>query len=239
MSHTLDETKFSKPLIYMLIGSAFILALSLGIRHGFGLYLVPMSHEFGWSHQVFSLAIAIQNLLWGAVQPFTGALADKYGSKKVVAIGGVLYCIGLLLMSVSSEAWLLNISAGLIIGMALSATSFSVLLSTVGRAAHPSKRGMAMGIASAAGSFGQFIMLPTTLLLIKHTGWSSALVISAILVALCVPLAWMLKAPMYVDPHAKPMSNAPSMSFKQILKIAFSHKPFLFFFACSFCSTCD
>ena len=238
MSHTLDETKFSKPLMYMLIGSAFILALSLGIRHGFGLYLVPMSHEFGWSHQVFSLAIAIQNLLWGAVQPFTGALADKYGSKKVVAIGGVLYCIGLLLMSVSSEAWLLNISAGLIIGMALSATSFSVLLSAVGRAAHPSKRGMAMGIASAAGSFGQFIMLPTTLLLIKHTGWSSALVISAILVALCVPLAWMLKAPMYVDPHAKPMSNAPSMSFKQILKIAFSHKPFLFlalgFLVCGF-----
>ena len=238
MSHTLDETKFSKPLIYMLIGSAFILALSLGIRHGFGLYLVPMSHEFGWSHQVFSLAIAIQNLLWGAVQPFTGALADKYGSKKVVAIGGVLYCIGLLLMSVSSEAWLLNISAGLIIGMALSATSFSVLLSAVGRAAHPSKRGMAMGIASAAGSFGQFIMLPTTLLLIKHTGWSSALVISAILVALCVPLAWMLKAPMYVDPHAKPMSNAQSMSFKQILKIAFSHKPFLFlalgFLVCGF-----
>ena len=238
MSHTLDETKFSKPLIYMLIGSAFILALSLGIRHGFGLYLVPMSHEFGWSHQVFSLAIAIQNLLWGAVQPFTGALADKYGSKKVVAIGGVLYCIGLLLMSVSSEAWLLNISAGLIIGMALSATSFSVLLSAVGRAAHPSKRGMAMGIASAAGSFGQFIMLPTTLLLIKHTGWSSALVIRAILVALCVPLAWMLKAPMYVDPHAKPMSNAPSMSFKQILKIAFSHKPFLFlalgFLVCGF-----
>ena len=238
MSHTLDETKFSKPLIYMLIGSAFILALSLGIRHGFGLYLVPMSHEFGWSHQVFSLAIAIQNLLWGAVQPFTGALADKYGSKKVVAIGGVLYCIGLLLMSVSSEAWLLNISAGLIIGMALSATSFSVLLSAVGRAAHPSKRGMAMGIASAAGSFGQFIMLPTTLLLIKHTGWSSALVISAILVALCVPLAWMLKAPMYVDPHAKPMSNAPSMSFKQILKIAFSHKPFLWlglgFLVCGF-----
>ena len=171
MSVTQDETRFSKPLIYMLIGSAFILALSLGIRHGFGLYLVPMSHEFGWSHQVFSLAIAFQNLLWGAVQPFTGALADKYGSKKVVAVGGVLYCIGLGLMSISSSIWLLDLSAGLIIGMALSATSFSVLLSAVGRAAHPSKRGMAMGIASAAGSFGQFIMLPTTLLLIKHFGW--------------------------------------------------------------------
>ena len=238
MTHTLDETKFSKPLIYMLIGSALILALSLGVRHGFGLYLVPMSHDFGWSHQVFSLAIAIQNLFWGAVQPFTGALADKYGSKKVVACGGILYCIGLLLMSVSSNAWLLNMSAGLIIGMALSATSFSVLLSAVGRAAHPSKRGMAMGIASAAGSFGQFIMLPTTLLLIKNTGWSSALVISAIMIALIVPLAWMLKASAYQNPQAVSTPTAPSMTFKQILKIAFSHKPFLFlalgFLVCGF-----
>lgn len=238
MSRSLDDTQFSKSLIYMLIGSAFILALSLGIRHGFGLYLVPMSHEFGWSHQVFSLAIASQNLLWGAVQPFTGALADKYGSKIVVAVGGVLYCIGLLLMSISSQAWMLNLSAGLIIGLALSATSFSVLLSAVGRAAHPSKRSMAMGIASAAGSFGQFIMLPTTLLMIKSVGWSAALIISAILVALVVPLAWMLKAPAYVAPKAVTQSTQANLSFKQILKIAFTHKPFLFlalgFLVCGF-----
>lgn len=238
MSRSLDDTQFSKSLIYMLIGSAFILALSLGIRHGFGLYLVPMSHEFGWSHQVFSLAIATQNLLWGAVQPFTGALADKYGSKIVVAVGGVLYCIGLLLMSISSQAWMLNLSAGLIIGLALSATSFSVLLSAVGRAAHPSKRSMAMGIASAAGSFGQFIMLPTTLLMIKSVGWSAALIISAILVALIVPLAWMLKAPAYVAPKAVTQPTQANLSFKQILKIAFTHKPFLFlalgFLVCGF-----
>ncbi|AXY57317.1 MFS transporter [Acinetobacter chinensis] len=238
MTASQDDTRFSKPLIYMLIGSAFILALSLGIRHGFGLYLVPMSHEFSWNHQVFSLAIAMQNLLWGAVQPFTGALADKYGSKIVVAVGGALYTIGLLLMSVSSSAWLLDLSAGLIIGMALSATSFSVLLSAVGRAAHPSRRGMAMGIASAAGSFGQFIMLPTTLLLIKNFGWSSALVISAILAALIIPLAWMLKAPMYTDSNSKQVSHKPALSFKQILKIAFSHKPFIWlalgFLVCGF-----
>lgn len=238
MSVLHDDTRFSKPLIYMLIGSAFILALSLGVRHGFGLYLVPISHEFGWSHQVFSLAIAMQNLLWGAVQPFTGALADKYGSKKIVAIGGVLYVIGLLLMSVSSNILLLDFSVSLIIGLALSATSFSVLLSAVGRAAHPSKRSMAMGIASAAGSFGQFIMLPTTLLLIKNFGWSSALVITAILVALIVPLAWVLKAPMYVAPNAVKQAAQPNLSFKQILKIAFNHRPFLWlafgFLVCGF-----
>ncbi|ATZ62998.1 MULTISPECIES: MFS transporter [Acinetobacter] len=238
MSALQDDTRFSKPLIYMLIGSAFILALSLGVRHGFGLYLVPMSHEFNWSHQVFSLAIAMQNLLWGAVQPFTGALADKYGSKKVVAVGGVLYTIGLLLMSVSSNALLLDLSVGLIIGLALSATSFSVLLSAVGRAAHPSKRSMAMGIASAAGSFGQFIMLPTTLLLIKNFGWSSALVITAVLVVLIIPLAWMLKAPMYTPPNAVKQALKPSLTFKQILNIAFHHKPFLWlafgFLVCGF-----
>lgn len=232
----MSETRFSKPLIYMLIGSAIILALSLGVRHGFGLYLVPMSDEFGWGHNVFSLAIAMQNLIWGAAQPFTGALADKYGSKIVVAVGGVLYTIGLLLMAVSSTGWLLNLSVGLILGLALSATSFSVLLSAVGRAAPPEKRSLAMGIASAAGSFGQFIMLPSTLLLLQNFGWSAALVVSAILIAIIVPLAWMLKAPAFVVPNTS--TNQVQLSFKDILVIAKNHKPFWFlslgFLVCGF-----
>ena len=232
----MSETRFSKPLIYMLIGSAIILALSLGVRHGFGLYLVPMSDEFGWGHNVFSLAIAMQNLIWGAAQPFTGALADKYGSKIVVAVGGVLYTIGLLLMGVSSTGWLLNLSVGLILGLALSATSFSVLLSAVGRAAPPEKRSLAMGIASAAGSFGQFIMLPSTLLLLQNFGWSAALVVSAILIAMIVPLAWMLKAPAFVVPNTS--TNQVQLSFKDILVIAKNHKPFWFlslgFLVCGF-----
>ncbi|RAZ05042.1 MFS transporter [Acinetobacter sp. SM1B] len=232
----MSETHFSKPLIYMLIGSAIILALSLGVRHGFGLYLVPMSDEFGWGHNVFSLAIAMQNLIWGAAQPFTGALADKYGSKIVVAVGGVLYTIGLLLMAVSSTGWLLNLSVGLILGLALSATSFSVLLSAVGRAAPPEKRSLAMGIASAAGSFGQFIMLPSTLLLLQNFGWSAALVVSALLIAMIIPLAWMLKAPAFVVPNAS--TNQVQLSFKDILVIAKNHKPFWFlslgFLVCGF-----
>ncbi|MGE8684260.1 MAG: MFS transporter [Acinetobacter sp.] len=233
----MSDARFSKPLIYMLIGSAIILALSLGVRHAFGLYLVPMSTEFGWGHNVFSLAIAMQNLIWGAVQPITGAFADKYGSKVVVAVGGLLYTIGLLLMAVSSTGMLLNLSAGLILGLALSATSFPVLLSAVGRAAHPDKRSLAMGIASAAGSFGQFIMLPSTLLLLQKFGWSSALVVSAILIALIIPLAWMLKAPMYVAANTPP-STQPALGFKDILKLAWQHKPFWFlslgFFVCGF-----
>ncbi|CAM2817814.1 MFS transporter [Acinetobacter celticus] len=234
----MTDSRFSKPLIYMLIGSAIILALSLGVRHAFGLYLVPMSHEFGWGHNVFSLAIAMQNLIWGAVQPITGAFADKYGSKVVVAVGGLLYSLGLLLMAVSSTGWMLNLSVGLILGLALSATSFPVLLSAVGRAAPPEKRSMAMGIASAAGSFGQFIMLPSTLLLLQSFGWSAALVVSAILVALIVPLAWMLKAPMYVAPNAHSAESKPNLGFKDVLIIVKNHKPFWFlalgFLVCGF-----
>lgn len=234
----MSDTRFSKPLIYMLIGSALILALSLGVRHAFGLYLVPMSHEFGWGHNVFSLAIAMQNLVWGAVQPITGAFADKYGSKIVVAVGGALYSLGLLLMAFSSTGLMLNLSVGLILGLALSATSFPVLLSAVGRAAHPDKRSLAMGIASAAGSFGQFIMLPSTLLLLQNIGWSAALVVSSILIALIIPLAWMLKAPMYVAPHSSAQINKTSLSFKQILVIVKNHQPFWFlalgFFVCGF-----
>ena len=234
----MSDTRFSKALIYMLMGSAIILALSLGVRHAFGLYLVPMSHEFGWGHNVFSLAIAMQNLIWGAVQPITGAFADKYGSKIVVAAGGALYALGLLLMAVSSTGWLLNLSAGLILGLALSATSFPILLSAVGRASHPSKRSLAMGIASAAGSFGQFIMLPTTLLLLQNLGWKGALVVSAILMTLLIPLAWTLKAPMYTDPNAATTKPQPALTFKQILVIAKNHKPFWFlslgFFVCGF-----
>ncbi len=236
----MSETRFSKPLVVMLIGTAIILALSLGVRHAFGLYLVPMSHEFGWGHQVFSLAIAMQNLIWGAVQPITGAFADKYGSKVVVAVGGALYTLGLLLMAVSSSAMLLNLSLGLILGLALSATSFPVLLSAVGRAAHPEKRSLAMGIASAAGSFAQFIMLPSTLLLLKNFGWSAALVVSAILIALIVPLAWMLKAPMYQAPQSvhTHQPTPQNLGFKDILSIAAKHKPFwwlaLGFFVCGF-----
>ena len=233
----MSNAQFSKPLIYMLIGSAIILALSLGVRHAFGLYLVPMSHEFGWGYNVFSLAIAMQNLIWGAVQPITGAFADKYGSKIVVAVGGALYALGLLLMAVSSTGLLLNLSVGLILGLALSATSFPVLLSAVGRAAPPEKRSLAMGIASAAGSFGQFIMLPSTLLLLQSVGWSGALIVSAILIVLIVPFAWMLKAPMYQNPNASSVSQ-PALGFKQVLVIAKNHKPFWFlalgFFVCGF-----
>ncbi|WP_410016994.1 MFS transporter [Pseudomonas sp. 7P_10.2_Bac1] len=216
---------------WVLLGSALILALSLGIRHGFGLFLPPMSAQFGWGREVFAFAIALQNLIWGLAQPFTGALADRFGAARVVIIGGVLYAVGLVLMGMSDSLLTLSLSAGLLIGIGLSGTSFSVILGVVGRALPPEKRSMGMGIASAAGSFGQFAMLPGTLGLIGWLGWSSALLVLGLLVALIVPLVSMLKD--------RPMpSLGGEQTLKEALREACTHSGFWLlafgFFVCGF-----
>ena len=216
---------------WVLLGAALILALSLGVRHGFGLFLAPMSAEFGWGRGVFAFAIALQNLVWGLAQPFAGALADRLGAAKVVIIGGVLYAAGLVLMGMSDSPITLSLSAGLLIGIGLSGTSFSVILGVVGRAVAPEKRSLAMGIASAAGSFGQFAMLPGTLGLINWLGWSLALLVLGLMVAFIVPLVGMLKdRPLPAQGHEQTLGEA--------LREACSHRGFwllaLGFFVCGF-----
>ena len=216
---------------WVLLGSALILALSLGVRHGFGLFLPPMSAQFGWGREVFAFAIALQNLIWGLAQPFTGALADRFGAAKVVIVGGLLYAVGLLLMGLSDSPLSLSLSAGLLIGIGLSGTSFSVILGVVGRALPPQNRSMGMGIASAAGSFGQFAMLPGTLGLIGWLGWSAALLVLGLLVALIVPLVSMLKD--------RPLPKlGGEQTLKEALHEACSHSGFWLlafgFFVCGF-----
>jgi len=201
------------------------------VRHGFGLFLSPMSAQFGWGREVFAFAIALQNLIWGLAQPFTGALADRFGAAKVVLIGGVLYALGLVCMGLSDSPMTLSLSAGLLIGIGLSGTSFSVILGVVGRAVPADKRSMGMGIASAAGSFGQFAMLPGTLGLIGWLGWSAALLVLGLLVAMIVPLVSMLKdKPLPVLGHEQSLSEA--------LREACSHSGFWLlafgFFVCGF-----
>ncbi|MFF7109942.1 MFS transporter [Pseudomonas sichuanensis] len=216
---------------WVLLGAALILALSLGVRHGFGLFLAPMSADFGWGREVFAFAIALQNLIWGLAQPFSGALADRLGAAKVVIIGGILYATGLVLMGMADSIWSLSLSAGLLIGIGLSGTSFSVILGVVGRAVPPEKRSMAMGIASAAGSFGQFAMLPGTLGLILWLGWSAALLVLGLMVALIVPLVGLLRD------NPLPVHGA-DQSLGQALREACSHSGFwllaLGFFVCGF-----
>lgn len=216
---------------WVLLGSAVILSLSLGIRHGFGLFLSPMSVQFGWGREVFSFAIAMQNLVWGLAQPFAGALADRYGAGKVVALGGVLYVVGLVCMSFSDSPSTLMMSAGVLIGMGLSGTSFSVLLGVVARALPAEKRSAGMGLASAAGSFGQFAMLPGSLGLIQGIGWGKALLVLALFASLIIPLVAMLKdAPSARQPGDQSMGQA--------LRAASSHPDFWLltfgFFVCGF-----
>ncbi|NBB11532.1 MFS transporter [Pseudomonas sp. SLFW] len=216
---------------WVLLGSALILALSLGTRHGFGLFLPPMSAQFGWGREVFAFAIALQNLVWGLAQPFTGALADRFGAARVVLVGGVLYAVGLGLMSMADSPATLSLSAGLLIGIGLSGTTFSIILGVVGRALPPEKRSMGMGLASAAGSFGQFAMLPGTLGLIGWLGWSMALVALGLLVAFILPLVAMLK-----DKPAPVVAGEQTL--KEALREACTHSGFWLlafgFFVCGF-----
>ena len=216
---------------WVLLGGSLILALSLGIRHGFGLFLAPMSAEFGWGRETFAFAIALQNLIWGLAQPFTGAVADRFGALRVVIIGGLLYALGLLLMGLSDSALSLSLSAGVLIGIGLSGTSFSVILGVIGRAVAPEQRSMAMGIAAAAGSFGQFAMLPGSLGLISWLGWSAALLVLGLMAALIVPLAAMLK-----DRPLPPQEGEQKLI--EALREACGHSGFwllaLGFFVCGF-----
>ena len=217
---------------WLLLGASLILALSLGTRRGFGLFLPPMSAEFGWGREVFAFAIALQNLIWGLAQPITGALADRFGARKAIVIGGVLYVLGLVCMGMADSPLSLSLSAGLLIGIGLSGTSFSVILGVVGRAVPVEKRSMAMGIAAAAGSFGQFAMLPGTLGLISWLGWSAALLALGLLVALMIPLAAMIKETL------PPVTNGPQQTLVEALREATSHSGFwllaLGFFVCGF-----
>lgn len=168
---------------------ALILALSLGIRHGFGLFLQPMSVDNGWGREVFSFAIAVQNIVWGAAQPFTGMLADRYGAGRTILVGAVLYVVGLMLMAVSSTPGMLALSAGFLIGFGLAGTTFSIVFGAISRALPPAKRSLGMGIAGAVGSFGQFVMLPGAMSLISGFGWAVALVALGAVGALMVPFA--------------------------------------------------
>ncbi len=216
-------------LLVLIVGSLLV-TLAMGLRHGFGLFLEPMSSDLGWGRGVFAFALAVQNLMWGLAQPFAGALADRFGAARTAAVGGALYALGLLCMGLSETALGMTLSAGLLIGIGLSGTTFSVVLGAVGRAVAPEKRSMAMGIVSAAGSFGQFAMLPGTLGLLEWLGWSAALLVMAAIGALMVPLGAML--------HDRPVLTGGGLSLGEALSEAAGHRGFwllcLGFFVCGF-----
>jgi MFS family permease len=176
------------PTLVLLCG-CLILSLSFGARAGMGLYLQPMALEYGWGRGIFSLAMAIQNLAWGALGPFAGAAADRYGPGRVLAFGGLLYALGLTTMAYVTSPLAMYLTSGVLIGAALACTSFAIVFAVLGRVVSAEKRSTAFGIATASGSFGQFALLPVTQFLISRHDWHLALVGVAAISALIVPLS--------------------------------------------------
>lgn len=184
----MKTSNWRTPAVILFCGG-MILTVALGVRHNFGLYLQPMTADLGIGRETFAFAIAIQNLLYGISQPVTGLIADRFGTARVLVGGALLYALGLCLMSVSSTGLELTLSAGLLIGASLGCSGFSIVFGVIGRSFPPEKRSVALGIAGAAGSFGQFAMLPYGQWLINQVGWHQALVILALTVLVIIPLS--------------------------------------------------
>lgn len=183
----MQSPSWASPRAVLLCGGAIIM-LSLGIRHGFGLFLRPMTADLHWTRETFAFAIALQNLVWGVSQPFMGWVADRFGAGRVLAAGTLAYAAGLGLMAESTSGLQLAISAGVLVGLGLSGT-YTIVIGVVGRAFPPERRSVALGVLSALASFGQFAMLPFGQSLISGVGWWWALLVLAANACLILPLA--------------------------------------------------
>ena len=216
----------------VLLCGAAIVTLSMGIRHGFGLWLQPITMERGWTRETFAFALAVQNLAWGVAGPVAGMLADRFGAFRVLICGAVLYAVGLVLMALATSGLAFTGSAGLLIGMAQSGTTYAVVYGVIGRNVSPDKRSWAMGVAAAAGSFGQFLMVPVENWLIGGFGWQSALFILGCLSLAMIPLAWGLREP------ARVAAAGFQQTISQALREAFAHPSFNLlmagYFVCGF-----
>jgi MFS family permease len=183
------------PMAQVLLCGALIVTLSMGIRHGFGLWMNPMTQAFGWTRADYSFAIAVQNMAWGVTGIFAGMLADKFGAFRIILFCGLCYSLGLLGMSQATTPTTFALATGLLIGTAQSGTTYSVIYGILGRNIPAAKRSWAMGITAAAGSFGQFLMLPVESQLIAGLGWQNALVALSALSLLILPVALFLREP--------------------------------------------
>jgi MFS family permease len=222
------------PLVIIICG-CLISMLTFGPRSTFGFFMQPMSHEFSWGRDVFGLAVAFQNLLWGIGQPIAGAIADRFGTVRVISAGALLYAAGLILMSHSSAPLSLDLSAGVLIGFGLSGASFNLVLSAFGKLMPPEWRGVALGAGTAAGSFGQFIFAPLGVSLIDSFGWQTALAVFACLMLLVVPLALALAT----RPSAtEETAVSEQQTIRGALTEAFGHRSYVLlvlgFFTCGF-----
>jgi MFS family permease len=218
----------------VLLCGALIVTVAMGIRHGFGLWLQPITMERGWTRETFAFAMAVQNLAWGLAGPLAGLLADRWGAFRVLQAGALVYAAGLVAMALSSTGLGFAASAGLLVGIAQSGTTYAVVYGVIGRNVDPERRSWAMGVAAAAGSFGQFLMVPVENGLISQFGWQQALFVLAALALVILPLSFGLREP--AQTHGA--SGAAAQSIGAALREAFGYRSFQLlmagYFVCGF-----
>lgn len=222
-------------LVQVLTCGAAVVTVSMGIRHGFGLWLQPLTQSHGWTRETFAFAMAIQNLSWGIFGVFAGMLADRFGGFRVLMVSAVLYAAGLAGMALSNNTLLFTLTTGILIGSAQAGCTYAVIYGIIGRQVAPERRSWAMGMAAAAGSFGQFLMVPVEGFLINHLGWQEALLVLAATALVIVPLATGLKEPGFAHTTQTPRRE---QTVSHALKEAFGHRSFLLltagYFVCGF-----
>ncbi|MFT3720238.1 MFS transporter [Pseudorhodoferax sp.] len=230
----MTTTTKTLPLARILLCGGLVVTLSMGVRHGFGLWLQPITQDQGWTRESFALAIAIQNIAWGLAGIFAGMAADRFGAFRVLLVCTLLYALGLFGMAHAATPLLFALSAGVMIGMAQAGTTYAVIFGVIGRNVPAEKRSWAMGIAAAAGSFGQFLMVPVEGWLIQRFGWQQALVVLGAAVLVIVPLAFLLREPGFSG--SAPVRREQTVA--QALAEAFRYRSFQLlmagYFVCGF-----
>jgi MFS family permease len=233
---SVGRVNWRTPTVVVLCG-CLIALLSFGPRSAVGQFLTPMSIQWGWGRDVFSFALAIQNLLWGVGQPLAGAVADRFGTVRVLWAGAIAYAIGLAWMAYADTPSSLTLSAGVLIGFGLSGCSFTLVVGALGKLVPESWRSLAFGAGTAAGSFGQFLFSPLARVLIDGFGWQTALIIFAVAMLLILPLSIALATPP-ADASAAVKGAPASQSVTQALSEAFGHRSYVLlvlgFFTCGF-----
>ena len=222
------------PLWQVLVCGAIIVSMAMGIRHGFGLWMQPMTQEMGWGREDFATAIGIQNISWGLIGIFLGMLADRFGAFRVMVFSSLLYALGLWGMAqAASPAWL-ALTLGVMVGAAQAGTTFAIVFGIIGRNIPAEKRSWAMGVVSAAGSFGQFLLVPTSSYMIEHIGWHQALLVLAAGMLMVLPLTLGLREPAFAGGQAPKRQQ----SILQAVREAFGYRSFQLlmagYFVCGF-----
>jgi MFS family permease len=219
--------------LMVIVAGCLIAMVGFGIRSVFGLFLEPMTVDRGWDRETFGLAMAIQNLLWGIGVPIAGAIADRFGPARVIAIGAIVYMIGVWGMSQAESAMALHVFGGVLTGLGVAFTAFSLAMAAMAKVVGPERRSLALGLGTAAGSFGQVVFSPVGQGFIDAFGWESAMLILAASALVIIPLAFVLPT----DTTAK--GEAPSdQTFAQALAEAGAHRGYILltvgFFVCGF-----